>query len=454
MSNLRRIRYLAILCATLGGEAVLGADGEFDPSFNRVGFTRERVGAWSTGSGLAIHSTGEIVTAGNYGPDPRTAELVMWRHLPDGTPDTTFGGTGVLYPLSSGVDRFNGNTLALDNQERIVLLTLGSGEYFVYRFNKLDGSPDLSFSPTGRVSIRTDSAIYGVVGLAIQPDNKIIGVGGAINPATSRWEFFVFRLQEDGDLDPTFAGTGRVWTPITAGGGNDRATGVALQPDGKIVVAGRAKTLDPGANYDFALARYTPEGELDDSFGDGGKVVFPILDDNLGRKVVIQPDGKIVIAGYTCEERKGAPEYCYFGVARVDSGGVLDPSFGGTGKVHTDVNDGFPYDVALQSDNKLVALGVHGNLTGLMFNVVLVRYQPDGSLDPTFGYNGISETNYGYISNSAGDIRFQADGQIVVSGGTSGNGRVSAVVARYQANGGEAGAILPHSTSQPGSLAP
>jgi uncharacterized delta-60 repeat protein len=430
---------------------VLSADGEFDPSFNRVGFTRERVGAWSSGYGLAIHSTGEIVTAGGYGPDTQTAELVMWRHLPDGSPDTTFGGTGVVYPLSSGVFFVNSNTLALDNQERIILLTIGAGEYFVYRFNRLDGSPDLSFSPTGRVSIRTGAAIYAVVGLAVQPDNKIVGVGGAINPATARWEFFVFRLQEDGELDPTFAGTGRVWTPITPGGGNDRATGVALQPDGKIVVAGRAKPLDPDAGYNFALARYTADGELDDSFGTGGKVVFPVLDDNLGRKVVIQPDGKIVIAGYTCEERPDGSEYCYFGVARVDSAGVLDPSFAGTGIVHTDVNDGFPYDVALQPDNKIVALGIHGNFVDVRVSVVLIRYLPDGSLDSTFGDNGISETNYGYIRSAAGDIRLQPDGQIVVSGGTSSETQASAVVARYQANGaGQVFMIPPQSTDRLG----
>jgi uncharacterized delta-60 repeat protein len=431
---------------------VLGAAGEFDPTFNRVGFTRERIGDLSSGFGLAIHSTGEIVNAGIYdNPKTQNGELALWRHLAEGTPDTSLGGTGVVYPDSSGVVFINSTTLALDNQERIVLLTIGAGEYFVYRFNKIDGSPDLTFSSTGRVSIRTGSAIYAVAGLAIQPDNKIMGVGGAINPATSHWEFFLFRLQEDGELDPTFGGTGRVWTPIA---GNDRATGVALQPDGKIVVAGRAKTLDPTSNYDFALARYTAEGELDDSFGDGGKVVFSVLDDNLGRKVVIQPDGKIVIAGYACEERKGAPEYCYFGVARVDSGGVLDPSFGGTGKVHTDVNDGFPYDVALQSDNKIVAVGIHGNLTDFPSNVVLVRYLPDGSLDGEFGDSGISETNYGYIRNAAGDIRLQADGQIVVCGGTANHTHVSAVVARYQATGGKAVAILPQSTSQPGSLAP
>jgi uncharacterized delta-60 repeat protein len=120
---------------------------------------------------------------------------------------------------------------------------------------------------------------------------------------------------------------------------------------------------------------------------------------------------------------------------------VLDPSFGGTGKVITDVGDGFPYDVALQADNKIVAVGIHrfnADLTSA--NAVLVRYQPDGSLDTTFGVNGISETNYGYVNSVSGDIRIQADGNIVVAGGTSGvhSHALSAVTARYLSDSGMA----------------
>jgi uncharacterized delta-60 repeat protein len=454
MRTLTIIGCAAVSFLALGNSSVLAAAGDFDASFNRVGFTREHVGDWSSSYGLGIHSSGEIVTAGVYGnPITQTVDLVLWRHLADGTPDTTFGGTGVIYPPTSGIFPGSANSLTVDHQNRIVLLTASPRDYFLYRFN-FDGSPDLSFSGSGRVTIPIGAPIYALTEVMTQADDRIVGVGAATNPATGRWEFFVFRLLESGELDPSFAGTGRVWTPITPGGGNDRSTGVAIQRDGKIVVAGRAKTLDPASNYDFALARYTPSGELDESFGTGGKVVFPVLDDNLGRKVVIQPDGKIVITGYTCEEIIGGDEYCYFGIARVDQCGVLDPTFGGTGKVHTEVGNGFPYDLALQSDNKIVAVGIHLVVADFSAsNVVLARYQPDGLLDTAFGLNGISETNYGYIVNSAGNVRIQSDGQIVVAGGTRGTG-TSAVIARYQAGGGEPSGVLRDSRNQPFGLAP
>ena len=198
----------------------------------------------------------------------------------------------------------NANSLAIDTQERIVVMTPAGNpfSYVVYRFN-FDGSPDSSFSEMGRVIVPMSRNVYALTDVAIQPDNKIVGVGGAINPATSHWEFFVFRLQENGELDPSFGGTGLLWTPVTPGGGDDCATGVAIQPDGKIVVAERANTLDPSANFDFALVRYSSSGDLDDGFGAGGKVIISPLDDNLGRRAAIQPDGKIVILGYTCRGR-------------------------------------------------------------------------------------------------------------------------------------------------------
>ncbi len=439
MTLLKIAQRIAVGCLALGSSVVVAAAGDFDPSFNLVGFTRDPLGEGSAANGLAIHSTGEIVTAGHYFT-PTEAPLVLWRHLPDGQLDTAFGDHGIVYPTSSKTPFANSaNSLAIDNSDRIVLLTISyQRSFLVYRFN-FDGSPDLTFAKSGSTSVPVGGNIYAVTGVAIQSDNKIVGVGGPLNPATGRWEFFVFRLQGSGELDPSFAGTGSVFTPVTPGGGDDRATGVAIQPDGKIVVAGRARSLMPGANYDFALVRYLSDGELDETFGDGGKVTFPLLDDNLGRKVVIQPDGKIVIAGYTCEELTGvSTEYCYFGVARVDAGGVLDPSFGGTGKLHTDVGDGFPYDVALQADNKIVAVGVHrfnADLTAA--NTVLVRYQPDGSLDTTFGVNGISETNFGYVYSASADIRIQSDGNIVVAGTTkrADSRSASAVTARYLSNG-------------------
>lgn len=441
MTILKVTKHTALGLAVLGSCVVVGAAGDFDPSYNGLGFTRDFIPDSSTAGGLAIDSTGRIVNAGAYSSQSERSEhLAVWRHLADGTPDVTFGGTGVVHPMSPpGLAESSNNSIAIDNQDRILMVTGTETGHLVHRLN-VDGTPDLSFSGTGSVDIPLLPRVIPITGVAIQSDNQIVAVAGAVNPASGQREFVVYRLQENGALDPNFGGTGVVYTQMTPGGGLDAASGVALQPDGKIVVAGRARSLLPGSYYDFALARYFPTGVLDPDFGSGGKVIFSVLDDDLGRKVMIQPDGKIVIAGSVCVDLGSGSSYCYPCAARVNDRGALDPSFGGTGKVYTDVggaSGGSALDVALQSDNKIILVGSHQiNADYSLTNALLLRYQPDGSLDPTFGLNGISETGYGYSSNFSGSVRIQSDGQIVVSGSTGRDpiASRSVVTARYLAS--------------------
>ena len=436
------IKTAAAACLMLMGSVAFAAAGDFDPSFNGLGFTRDFIPDLSGTSGVAIHSTGEIVTSGFYlDLSISTEYLVVWRHLPDGSLDGTFGSGGVAYPTPSPAGVVGPVTeVAVDNQDRIVLVAVTANSHVVFRLN-FDGSPDLGFAGTGNMTVPLGS-VYPITGVAIQPDDKIVAVSGA---SASTSQFTVYRVQESGGLDPDFGGTGIVMTQITPGGGVDRATGVAIQPDGNIVVAGRAHSLDAGSFYKFALARYSPAGVLDDSFGDGGKVVFPLLDNSYGRKVVIQPDGKIVIAGSTCIGPTDA--YCYLAAARVDEAGALDASFGNGGKVYTDVGNhgGLGFDVALQSDGRILVAGEHqwtaDRIQGSGENGILIRYLPDGSLDPVFGSNGISETNYGYVQQEISTVRVQADGQIVVSAFTGNAVSESAVTARYLASGGSFAAI-------------
>jgi uncharacterized delta-60 repeat protein len=412
---------------------VLAAAGDFDPSYNGLGFTRAFIPDSTAAGDLALDSVGRIIAGGNYTSQSEAREkLVVWRRLNDGTLDPTFGGMGVVYPISPpALSASSNNSIAIDRQDRIVIATAGQNSHFVHRLN-VDGSADVSLSGTGLVEIPLGGSVtVPITGVAIQPDNQIVAVGGVFNAALGRREFVAYRLQENGDLDLSFKGTGIVHTDISPGGGS--ATGIALQPDGKIVVAGRARRL-PTSLYDFALARYLPTGMLDPDFGSGGKVMFSVLDNNLGRKVAVQPDGKIVVAGSVCVFTPPVGDGpCYFSAARLDDRGNLDPSFGGTGKVVGDVA-GFAYNLTLQSDGKLIIVGVHEISDDFsLSNGVLIRYQSDGSLDPTFGLNGISETNYGYASSSSSAARVQSDGQIVVNAFTSRDLRAPgiAVTARY-----------------------
>src|SRR6266545_1086163 len=208
-----------------------------------------------------------------------------------------------------------------------------------------------------------------------------------------------------GDLDPTFGGDGKVTTNFGSG---EEVRAVAIQADGKIVAAGCIPTA-------FALARYMPDGTLDSSFGGDGRVTTDLTrrggDCALG--VAIQADGKIVAAGHS---GFGGPNG-KFAVVRYEPGGTLDTTFGGDGRVTTDFTP--DADVAsrviLRADGKIVAAGQSGVLgTNTMFAVV--RYQPDGTLDATFGGDGRVTTDFTRGEDGANAVAIQADGKIVAAG--------------------------------------
>src|SRR5688572_27058222 len=160
-----------------------------------------------------------------------------------------------------------------------------------------DENLDLPFGNGGKVI--TDFTGGSDVGnaLAIQGDGKIIVGGSAANTNTNGTDYGLARYHPGGRLDPTFGANGKVLTDV--GGLGDIIAAIALQPDGKIVAAGFSFTENI---FDFSVVRYHANGSLDTSFGTGGKVVTDFLNnDDEAFALVIQPDGKIVLAGYTAD---------------------------------------------------------------------------------------------------------------------------------------------------------
>ena len=213
-------------------------------------------------------------------------------------------------------------------------------------------------------------------GLALQPDGKLIA-GGVI--AFGIDDFIVLRYNQNGTLDSTFGSSGRVITDFNDSG--DTAFAMTRQPDGKIILAGR--TLRADSNYKFALARYQPNGSLDSSFGNGGKAVNEIFGtfEEAARAVVVQPNGKIVVAGGGYEA---------FLVVRYKSDGSLDSTFGNGGIVKTisefsrqpgDVAGGAANAVALQQDGRIVAAGYVNRSFGGIRDFALARYIGDETFD-------------------------------------------------------------------------
>jgi uncharacterized delta-60 repeat protein len=214
-----------------------------------------------------------------------------------------------------------------------------------------------------------------------------------------------------GDLDPTFDGDGKVTTHFIF---NDVAHGVAIQPDGKIVAAGFTvcnPCAEPTEPRDFALARYHSDGSLDPTFDGDGRVTTDFGGNtDQAFAVAIQGDGKIVAGGFA------AVSGVDFALARYNTDGSLDPTFDGDGKVTTDYGFGSSqvYGLAIQADGKIVAAGYGSSNVQDFF---LARYSSNGSPDPSFDGDGkVTFLGFGPNHNQAHAVAIQTDGKIVAAG--------------------------------------
>jgi len=235
-------------------------------------------------------------------------------------------------------------------------------------------------------------------------------------------------LAATGDLDTTFSTDGKVTTDF-GGHTTDFVYGAAIQQDGRIVMTGYSYN---GSSNDFALARYNSDGSLDASFGSGGKVTtdFSSNSDDRSLAMVIQSDGKFIVVGYSNNGNNND-----FALARYNSNGALDTSFGSGGKVTTDYgNDTNNLSgIALQSDGKIVVMG--SSYVGSNEYIALVRYNSNGSLDTTFDTDGITTLDFGYGDNRGFDLFIQPDGKIIVVGRGFNGSNYDFVLARYNSNG-------------------
>ena len=354
--------------------------------------------------------------------------------LAAGELDPSFGTGGKVttgFPADA-----QATSIALQSDGKIVVFggtdVLGSNASFALIRYNADGSLDTSFDQDGKLSID-----FAATSIALQVDGKIV-VAGSSSTVESN-DFALARYNSDGTLDTSFGDGGKLATDFSTSGfgTNDYGSRVALQADGKIVVAGRSAGS-------FALARYNSDGSLDSSFDDDGMLVADIgVDTNssVPPSMVLQEDGKIVVAGGT-QDSVGPP---VFGVARINSDGSPDTSFDGDGKLTTKLGmqASQATSLALQSDGKIVVAGSTNLQSGALF--ALARYNSDGSLDSSFDGNGKVTTQFGNVDefapytgaaySTATGIALQSDGAIVVAGYTLKNSGSDFAIARYNSDG-------------------
>lgn len=273
------------------------------------------------------------------------------------------------------------------------------------------GVVDTSFNGGRQIVVVGDGEAYATA-MAVQADGKVITAGRThtINGGT---DFAVVRHGRDGTLDASFGQGGKVVTAIAAGAGADMAQAVAVQPDGKILVAG--STATSGTDQDFVLVRYRPDGSLDDSFGTGGKVVTS-LGTSTDRilAIAVQEDGRIVVAGDS--DRGSSATGVDFALARYQPDGTLDGSFGNAGTVTTAIraqsSRDSAYALVLQkigTEQRIVAVGGEGDF-------VAARYTAAGALDPAFGSGGRIAGVFGNSTIGAALAVTLAGNRIVLAG--------------------------------------
>jgi uncharacterized delta-60 repeat protein len=327
--------------------------------------------------------------------------------------DPTFGNGGKVVTDFGAYEFANGMAIQPDGKIVVVGDDHASSTEFIRDFvlarYQSDGSLDPSFSG-GRVRTDFDGSSDSAADVEVQGDGKLV-VGGLawVGPHP---QFGVARYNQDGTLDPTFGSGGKAAALVGSDGSG--ASALALQPDGRIVMAGYASTqADPRTTDVFALARFNPDGSLDSSFDADGKVVTDFTTGpDLASALEVQSDGKILVAGITDASSGGGG----LALARYNADGSLDSSFDGDGKVTAELPPSpfFP-QLAIQPDGKiLVSAGV------------LLRYLPDGSLDSTFASSGRT----GFVA--AGPLALEPDGRIIVA---EYPGTRAFVVTRYRSDG-------------------
>ncbi len=381
------------------------AAGALDTTFGTAGKVITPIGSGNdAGRAVAIQLDGKIVVAADSAND-----IAVVRYNTDGSLDNSFSSDGIqIVNISDGSiinvpTNDSVNDVAIQSDGKIVVIGHNGADFAVARFCSNGHLDDGTAAPSGcggsgfdtdgiqttDVSGNT-STDYGFAG-AIQPDGKIVVAG------ESDSDIAVVRYNTDSLLDTSFDSNGIKAIDISGNGSADSGHSVAIQSDGKIVVAGES-------DGDLVVVRYNVDGSLDTSFDTDGKRIGDIDGNNPYYYVALQPDGKIVVAG------EGGNTGADSAVVRYNTDGSLDTSFDSNGKRIDSIGSTSTYSsVTIQPDGKIVVVG------STDFNFLAVLYNTDGSLDTSFDSNGKRIDDLG-SNDSAYAVTVQPDGRIVVVG--------------------------------------
>lgn len=375
---------------------VRGRPGSLDTTFGNQGQLEAHAGGVDSYClDMAIRSDDSIVLAGWVGVGPVGGTTpngtALAKFKPDGTPDSTFGGSGTVHAPIAADER--GTVIADQGAKGVVVFTESNAPTGgVLRRYQADGSIDSAFGSGGTATLPAAAKKFSARNLVVQSDGKLLLAGSALN-ASNNWNFAVARLSADGQIDSTFAAGGLV---VVAGTVCELANEARINTNGSIMLVGESHDCYDPQSYQPLMAKLTPTGAPDPNFGTQGKSLLFAPTSGQAHAFLFEPPSSfIVLTG------KGLGT-----LSLVDSAGKDTQTLGVFGSVT------FPQHAThliRQGDNKILAVGFVGE------HILLTRFLPDFKLDGAFGEGGQYVVSTGSLLMYGIRIGFQKDGRIVMA---------------------------------------
>ena len=333
--------------------------------------------------------------------------LMITRRLPNGTADNSFGVNGQVR-TTFGFQYCDTYEIEQLSDGGILIAGMANGNSAMLKLLE-NGSIDSTFGTNGRVIYSFGPSVGSRIrSLEIDQNDRIIAVGEAYNYDNLSFDLAAIRFNSNGSVDSSFGTSGNV--KIDMQGRNDLGSCSALLPDGKIIIAGNA--VNNEGNSNFAMMRLTPDGTLDLSFGNSGKVILTI---NSGynetfENLHILEDQSILAVGTSAGD---------FAVLKFDASGNQIQAFGNQGYTTIDFDDyqdnGF--EILVDNENRIL-LGGYGSAVavGGLFHAALVRLTPDGQMDATFGTDGKWINTLGQTGSEIYSMQWLPDGKLQIAG--------------------------------------
>ena len=413
---------------------VFGQAGLLDPSFGIAGKVIKNSVSDGIGRAVIVKQNGKIIVSGEILNTQNILGFDISQFQTSGLPDSSFGTNGSVdtYISNNPLEYLRALCMALQNDDKILVGGTKSGMDFAVARYLANGLPDNSFNTNGVKILDLGTSQEGIAALAVLPDDKIIAVGyylKTISGGTQVYDIVVTRFNASGSLDNSFGINGKVFFNLS-NAGTGTARSIAVQPDGKFLVAARNSTL--GLNQAYMLLRFEPNGSIDSTFGINGltTITLPIVQPipSLGTfdypvDIKLLPDGKILFGSSTVNTRAYNCPFStcaktFFSLVKFDSTGMVDSSFGVNGAIISDLL-GYGENInscLAVSQNKIIIAGWTDG-PGDDDDYALKRYTMDGTPDNSFGIQGTSVTDFGYHKDDyLYSIALQPDSKIVVAG--------------------------------------